>query len=83
MNKTGTAGQVDMDSFREEISNLGEEYLYAYDHMGNDTIDGTDNDDTIVGGTGNDKLNGGDGNDTYIFHPGDGRLENVYIMKAA
>ena len=33
MNKTGTAGQVDMDSFREELSNLGEEYLYTYDHM--------------------------------------------------
>ena len=30
-----------------------------------------------------DRLIDGKENDTYIFHLGDGRLENVYIMKAA
>ena len=51
MNKTGIASQVDMNSFREEMSN--------------------------------NKLIDGKVNDTYIFHPEDGMLDNVYIMKAA
>uniref|UniRef100_UPI002608F272 beta strand repeat-containing protein n=1 Tax=uncultured Roseibium sp. TaxID=1936171 RepID=UPI002608F272 len=39
---------------------------------GNDTVNGNDGDDIIVGEGGNDTLNGGDGNDTYLVGNGDG-----------
>ena len=35
--------------------------------MGNDTLDGGDNDDLLIGGTGNDTFNGGLGNDTVSY----------------
>ena len=39
---------------------------------GNDTITGTDQAETIIGGAGNDKLNAGGGDDTAIWNVGDG-----------
>ncbi|MCR5702383.1 MAG: hypothetical protein K6G76_09585, partial [Lachnospiraceae bacterium] len=65
--------RVDSDALREEIGKMGAEYLYVYDHMGNETINGTDGDDVINGCSGDDVLKGENGNDTYIFNIGDGK----------
>ncbi|MBD4920706.1 calcium-binding protein, partial [Xanthomonas citri pv. citri] len=40
---------------------------------GNDTINGSYGDDTLIGGTGNDILKGSYGADTYLFSKGHGQ----------
>ena len=39
---------------------------------GDDTINGFNTADTIIGGRGNDTMNGGNGDDTYVYARGDG-----------
>ena len=70
---------VDMNTFfsysKQQTSAINKELVshgYFFGTYGNDTINGTNTDNILMGGAGNDNLYGGAGNDTYIYSVGSG-----------
>ena len=70
---------VDINSFfsysKQQSSAINKELVshgYFFGTYGNDTINGTNTDNILMGGAGNDNLYGGAGNDTYFYSVGSG-----------
>ena len=62
------AGTVESDSLSSTVN--GPQFIYGYG--GDDTINGDDAGNFLIGGTGNDVINGGLRADTYVYSLGDG-----------
>ena len=79
-----SAGDLNGTDFEIALATLGEQNVGT---SGNDTISGTDNNDTLYGLAGNDMLSGKDGDDTLIGGAGNDHLiggngSDTYVFAA-